>query len=190
MPFMINGFGTATVGRQEQADGTFVTTEWLVILFVPVFPVRSYRIVSEGSLEGVPLIYMNRPFRAVSVPLDAAHVRRVYTRFGIVIAALVLCAASIMAAKAIGGPTAATALLFLLLGAGFVAWIRAGLIMTFGSRNSKAAAASKPTAAPWIVDAAGGVSTPGNNPRTGKRTYFDPSRPDRQRKAREKNKVR
>jgi hypothetical protein len=45
MPSSIQGFGTGLVGRRDfWPDGSYVTTEWIVAMFVPLIPLRSLRI--------------------------------------------------------------------------------------------------------------------------------------------------
>lgn len=84
MAFHFNGFGTGYVGRHNPGpDGTFVLTEWVLVLFVPIIPLKSVRVLSEGDLSGVPFFYASRSMRCVPVALDGAHVRRVYTGLGI-----------------------------------------------------------------------------------------------------------
>lgn len=46
MPRSINGIGTVHFGRAEQTDdGTYVATLWVVFLFLPLFPLRSERLL-------------------------------------------------------------------------------------------------------------------------------------------------
>ena len=41
----INGFGTKLYGRRDQKwDGSFWTTKWVVFFWIPLIPLRSYRI--------------------------------------------------------------------------------------------------------------------------------------------------
>jgi hypothetical protein len=45
MPSSIQGFGTAFVGQRDfWPDGSYVTTEWIVVLFLPLIPLRSVRV--------------------------------------------------------------------------------------------------------------------------------------------------
>jgi hypothetical protein len=51
MPSSLQGFGSAFVGRRDfWPDGSYVTTEWITALFVPLVPVRSVR-VKAGPLQ-------------------------------------------------------------------------------------------------------------------------------------------
>jgi hypothetical protein len=50
MPFTVNGIGTTYYGRRDIGpDGSYVTTEWLVFVYVPVIPIRSYRVVPTSE---------------------------------------------------------------------------------------------------------------------------------------------
>jgi hypothetical protein len=78
MAFTLNGFGTGYFGRRWQPDGTYITTKWVVIFFVPLIPLGSVRVL-EGSLGG------NDPFsvgfgsaKIMRVPLDTGVVARMY----------------------------------------------------------------------------------------------------------------
>lgn len=42
----INGMGSTLIGRWEpHDDGSYLTTEWLTVLWVPIVPVCTYRII-------------------------------------------------------------------------------------------------------------------------------------------------
>jgi hypothetical protein len=75
------GCGTGTVGRLEQPDGSYHTTEWFMILFFPLIPLKSYRVISESkTLRGVPLVYASQQttMRVEQRRMDWPHVWRVY----------------------------------------------------------------------------------------------------------------
>lgn len=45
MPFSANGFGTTYYGHADaHQDGSYVATKWLVLLFIPIIPLGSYRL--------------------------------------------------------------------------------------------------------------------------------------------------
>jgi hypothetical protein len=54
MPSSVNGIGTKYYGASDRhPDGSFVTTEWFVLLSVPLIPLRSQRVTYIGeSREG------------------------------------------------------------------------------------------------------------------------------------------
>jgi hypothetical protein len=63
MPYSINGVGTSFYGesnyRHEDTSITgdkeisFVTTEWVIVLWIPLIPIRSRRVI-KGFHEGFP----------------------------------------------------------------------------------------------------------------------------------------
>jgi hypothetical protein len=49
MPRSGNGTGTAYYGRSsERDDGSYVTTVWIVIFYLPIFPLRSERVLPHS----------------------------------------------------------------------------------------------------------------------------------------------
>ena len=55
MPYRINGCGTGLYGRRDPAaDGSYVTTSFLCFLFVPIIPLRSYRIILTRKEPWLP----------------------------------------------------------------------------------------------------------------------------------------
>ncbi len=59
-PLMLDGIGTKFFGRSRSV-GTqrYVSTKWLVFLFIPIIPVRSYEINEDSSDEREPLEKLN-----------------------------------------------------------------------------------------------------------------------------------
>lgn len=50
--FTLQGIGTTFYGQRDfRRDGTFITTEWLVFLFVPIIPIRSMRVRYEDGVN-------------------------------------------------------------------------------------------------------------------------------------------
>lgn len=50
--FSFNGIGTTFYGKRDfRADGTYVTTEWVVFFTAPIVPVRSLRVRYQGPGE-------------------------------------------------------------------------------------------------------------------------------------------
>ena len=50
MAFMLHGIGTMEYGKRDfWPDGSFVTTQWFVILFIPILPLVSKRVSFTGS---------------------------------------------------------------------------------------------------------------------------------------------
>jgi hypothetical protein len=80
MPSTINGIGTKFYGcREKGPDGSYITTEWVVILYIPILPIQSLRVL-PGATEsrfGFPLSSSQR-FMTRSVPLNWRQVLYVY----------------------------------------------------------------------------------------------------------------
>lgn len=52
MPESTNGIGTIFYGKRDfRPDGSYVTTEWLIVLWIPILPLRSARILDIGEGE-------------------------------------------------------------------------------------------------------------------------------------------
>jgi len=50
------GFGTKLYGNKKTATGR-VKTKWVVLFFVPVFPLKSYEVFSEYTTRQSPVAY-------------------------------------------------------------------------------------------------------------------------------------
>lgn len=70
MPFNFNGIGTTFYGaRDYRSDGSYVTSEFVILFWVPVIPLRSVRVFSvEDDSDFV--VYSSRSYRYMDVPLD------------------------------------------------------------------------------------------------------------------------
>ena len=80
MPYAINGFGSAYYGRNEEwPDGSYITTEWFTIAWIPILPLGSYRVrpANKGKGHFFPPGY-SQEYYSVRVPLDKKHVIKVY----------------------------------------------------------------------------------------------------------------
>jgi hypothetical protein len=78
MPSQVNGIGTTYYGASErQPDGSFVTTEWLILLNIPLVPLRSLRARYLGESHN-----WNRSSKSYAIlgpaPLDKGQVLRAY----------------------------------------------------------------------------------------------------------------
>ena len=52
MPYSLNGFGTAFYGQRDfREDGTYITTEWVALMCIPIIPIRSFRVRDLGPGE-------------------------------------------------------------------------------------------------------------------------------------------
>ncbi|MDR2407559.1 MAG: hypothetical protein LBE13_05555, partial [Bacteroidales bacterium] len=69
----INGIGTRLYGHaDEQSDGTYTATKWVVFIFIPIIPLRSYRVFSKE--DGV----LSTEYQLMPIPLDKKQVLKTY----------------------------------------------------------------------------------------------------------------
>jgi hypothetical protein len=82
MPIAINGFGTAYCGKSdEDANGVYVTTVFVVALYVPIIPLASYLVRPYGgAIDGRPFLY-DQSFDALQVPMNWKQVISVYLKW-------------------------------------------------------------------------------------------------------------
>lgn len=45
----INGIGTSLYGRHQTEGGTWIATQWFTLVFIPIFPIRSFLVASAGA---------------------------------------------------------------------------------------------------------------------------------------------
>jgi hypothetical protein len=85
MPFTLKGCGTKYNGRRDfNKDGSFVTTEWIVFIYIPLIPIGSFRVSPTGkSSNGV--FYNSTEYFVTRVPLCWQQIRNVYIILGIAI---------------------------------------------------------------------------------------------------------
>ncbi|HWA28941.1 MAG TPA: hypothetical protein VG734_25035 [Lacunisphaera sp.] len=78
MPRSANGIGTVHYGRSAEAeDGSYVTTIWFTIFYLPICPLRSERILPL-SLSESAFITQFRYTSLMRVPLDWPRIARTY----------------------------------------------------------------------------------------------------------------
>jgi hypothetical protein len=55
MAFTFNGFGTKFYGEGDlRPDGSFITTEWITAAYIPIIPLRSFRLArTKGGVNVV-----------------------------------------------------------------------------------------------------------------------------------------
>ena len=80
MPFCIKGTGTKFYGEcDHEPDGSFITTEWVVLLYCPFIPFRSVRLRRAPAEDVHVVIFDVEGYEVVArVPLNLAQVLRVY----------------------------------------------------------------------------------------------------------------
>ena len=86
MPFTFNGIGTTYYGKRDiYPDSSFVTTEWLVFVYLPLLPIRSLRVLPTGQSTHI-VVYNSQGYLTHPVPLCWPQVRNVYAVAGVIIA--------------------------------------------------------------------------------------------------------
>jgi len=90
MAFTFNGIGTKYYGSTDKGpDGSYVATEWFVVVYVPLVPLRSLRMLPVSGGTNL-LVYASQRFHVQQVPLHWRQVRNTYLTVLGGIAALVL----------------------------------------------------------------------------------------------------
>ena len=90
MPFTLNGIGTTYYGKRDHAaDGSYVTTEWFVFVFLPIAPLGSYRVRPTGQSANLILYYSTR-YSVERVPLCMPQVRNGYLVTGSLVGPLMV----------------------------------------------------------------------------------------------------
>jgi hypothetical protein len=78
MPYTLNGFGTKYYGNRERAeDGSYITTLWVTALYVPLFPLASYRVKPTGKGTNL-VVHSSQNYLTRRVPLCWEQVWHVY----------------------------------------------------------------------------------------------------------------
>lgn len=90
MPRTFNGIGTTYYGRRNvDKNGSYITTEFYVVFYFPIFPHGSYRILHRGvgSSKWFLVLWSNsEEFFVKKLPLNIGQVINVYlTAFSILI---------------------------------------------------------------------------------------------------------
>jgi len=79
MAFTFNGFGTKFYGEGDlRPDGSFITTEWITAVYIPVIPLRSFRLARAKA--GVNVVVFQSQSYAVfeKLPIFWPQVGRIY----------------------------------------------------------------------------------------------------------------
>jgi hypothetical protein len=70
MAYTLNGIGTKFYGiRDVREDNSYITTEWITILYVPIIPIRSFRVRPSSAPDHY------QPF-PVGIPIGTKHYLR------------------------------------------------------------------------------------------------------------------
>lgn len=87
MPLTLNGFGTAYRGKaDEDANGVYVTTLFIVAFNLPIFPLATYLVRPHGdTVDARPVVY-DQSFDAVQIPMNWRQVLSVYLKWYVSVA--------------------------------------------------------------------------------------------------------
>jgi hypothetical protein len=88
--FTFNGIGTTVYGKRDlnPADGSYIVTKWFTLVYFPVIPLGSYRVIKEKQafLAGFP------KYQMWQAPLNTRQVMLTYLAWWSIPAAIVLLA--------------------------------------------------------------------------------------------------
>ncbi|MGB3691413.1 MAG: hypothetical protein WBG70_07370 [Spirulinaceae cyanobacterium] len=126
MPFSINGIGTNFYGKREfNQDGSYVTTEWIIFIFFPIVPLRSFRVFPRRITEKF-LFFPVDKYRVLKVPISWKQVKNTYI-VGI-LSLLAIVAVPLVTAIL----TVLTSVIFPALSTDFLAWLFLGILILLG----------------------------------------------------------
>lgn len=84
-----NGIGTMYYGRDDPwPDGSYVTTEWVVVFWIPLYPTGSFRVTCKDYKPKSFLLGSKTTYEEVPVPLNRKQVIKAYA---IVAAIAIVC---------------------------------------------------------------------------------------------------
>jgi hypothetical protein len=90
MPASLNGCGTTYYGSRDfHEDGSYITTEWIIFVYIPIFPLGSFRVLPVGKSQDL-LVFHSQNFRSQQIPLCRQQVRNTYLTLLTVIFLIVL----------------------------------------------------------------------------------------------------
>jgi hypothetical protein len=75
MPYSFSGIGTKYYGsRAEGSDGSYITTEWIILFYVPLIPIGSFRVrlLKSGLIHS--------KYETRRVPLQGQQIRSIYAK--------------------------------------------------------------------------------------------------------------
>jgi hypothetical protein len=84
MPYTLNGIGTKYYGKRDlESDNSFITTEWIVLVYVPIIPIGSFRVQPTGESKNI-IFFSSTQYWVQRVPFNWKQIRNVYaTTIGI-----------------------------------------------------------------------------------------------------------
>ncbi|MBN8420453.1 MAG: hypothetical protein J0L73_16155 [Verrucomicrobia bacterium] len=88
MPASFNGIGTAYYGECDfRADGSYVTTEWVSLFYLPLVPLRSVRLIRQRKKDVDSVAFGSKSVILVErLPLHWRQVAKIYGFIGLCVA--------------------------------------------------------------------------------------------------------
>lgn len=88
MPFTYNGFGTIFYGEGDRReDGSFISTEWITAAYVPLIPLKSFRLVRCKEADASFVIMHSEGYQVLeTLSICWPQVLRTYSFLAIVAA--------------------------------------------------------------------------------------------------------
>ena len=81
MAFSFNGFGTTYYGKRDyRADTSYITTEWIILAFVPLIPLGSLRVIRTPRRDTNMVVYRSSKF--IVVEKLSPHLSQVLATYG------------------------------------------------------------------------------------------------------------
>jgi len=78
MAFTFNGIGTTYYGKRDKGpDGSYITTEWFVFVYLPILPLRSLHVLQNGNDTNY-IFYSSQGFYARAVQLNKKQILNIY----------------------------------------------------------------------------------------------------------------
>ena len=88
MPYTYKGIGTKYYGKRDlEEDGSYLTTEWVVFVYLPLIPLRSYRVRPVGKGTNA-IIYRSQKYLVSNADRCWAQIRNTYLVGGAIAATL------------------------------------------------------------------------------------------------------
>jgi hypothetical protein len=87
----INGIGTTLYGKSnfEQNNQSYVTTKWLVFLWLPIIPLASYKVI-KGEIKS-KFMGTETPYQMIDMPMNKTQIIKTYSiTYGLIILLIIV----------------------------------------------------------------------------------------------------
>jgi hypothetical protein len=94
-----NGIGTKFYGKTDvEQDGSYTTTKWFVLIYLPIYPIGSFRVIKEENSTNL-VVYNSKKYQVIQVDLHKKQIIKTYAWiYGM--AALIILLIRILQSKA------------------------------------------------------------------------------------------